>query len=53
MEKVCKPVHVGTIAWESAGAASLLMMLVADPFTAVRPMLAEGLAVVLLATFRV
>ncbi len=36
------PVHVGTMAWDSAGAASLLMEVVDDPLTAVKPMVAVG-----------
>ena len=38
------PVQVGAIAWESAGAASLRMKVVAEPFTAERPMVAVGFA---------
>ena len=38
------PVHVGAIDCESAGAASLRIAVRAVPFTAVRPIEAEGLA---------
>ena len=43
-ENVWSPVHVGVIPWESAGAASLRMNVVATPFTAERPIVAEGFA---------
>jgi len=42
--KVCSAVHVGAMACDNAGAASLRMAVVAVPFTAVRPIVAEGLA---------
>lgn len=38
------PVHVGEMACDSAGAASLRMNVDADPFTAVNPTLAVGFA---------
>ena len=41
---VCKPVHVGTIACDNAGAASLRIAVVAEPFTAVSPIVAVGSA---------
>jgi len=39
-----RPVQVGAMDWESAGAASLRIAVKAVPFTAVRPMEADGLA---------
>jgi hypothetical protein len=42
--KVCKAVHVGAIACERAGAASLLMKVLADPFWAERVIETLGLA---------
>ncbi len=44
LAKVWIPVHVGAIACDSAGAESERMSVVATPLTAVRPMVAEGLA---------
>jgi hypothetical protein len=41
---VCNPVHVGTIACDSAGAASDRMNVKATPLTAASPTLAVGLA---------
>jgi hypothetical protein len=41
---VCKPVHVGTIACESAGAESEVIHVDAVPSTAVSPIVAEGFA---------
>ena len=48
-----RAVHVGAIACERAGAASLLMNVVAVPFTAVRPIVPVGLAPVALVTTQV
>jgi len=39
-----RAVQVGAIDWESAGAASLLIAVVAEPLTAVRPIVPVGLA---------
>jgi hypothetical protein len=41
---VWSPLHVGVIDWDSAGAASLRIKVLAEPFTAVRPMEAVGFA---------
>ena len=41
---MCNPVQVGAIATERAGAPSLRKKVLADPFTAVSPTLAEGFA---------
>ncbi len=41
---VCAPVHVGTMAWDSAWVPSLRMNVVAVPLTAESPMLPEGFA---------
>lgn len=41
---VCKPDHVGTMAWLKAGAASDRMNVAADPFTTARPTEAVGFA---------
>ena len=40
----CRPVHTGVIDWERAGAPSERVNVLAVPFTAVSPTLAEGLA---------
>jgi hypothetical protein len=47
--QVWNPVHVGMMAWESAGAASERRKVFAVPLTAARPIVAEGFAPVELA----
>lgn len=42
--KMCSPVQVGAMDWESAGEASLLMKVKAEPLFAVSPMVALGFA---------
>jgi len=44
--KVCKAVHVGAMDCDRAGVASERIALVAEPLLAVRPIVADGLAVV-------